>query len=93
MIAIAGGFPNVTFRVPGEDEPVTVESKEAADRCLGDGPETAPVRTEAKATLAARQKTWDEADERIGYSRTCEAERDAQDEYDQLAETLWQNPA
>lgn len=93
VIAIAGGFPNVTFRVSGQDEPVTVESEEAIDRWLGDGPETVMMRAEAKATLAARQRAWDEADERIGYSGACEAEQDAQDEYEQLAETLWESSA
>lgn len=93
VIAIAGGFPNVTFRVLEQDEPVTVESVKAIDRWLGDGPETTTARAEAKATLAARQQAWDEANERIGYSRACETERDAQDEYDQLAETLWESSA
>lgn len=44
VIAIAGGFPNVTFRVPGQDDPVTVSSEEAIGRWLGDGAETAAVR-------------------------------------------------
>lgn len=87
------GFPSVKLRIPGQHKPVVVETEAEIDRWLRSSPDTAMARVKARTRLAARREVWDDADERIGYSRTREAERDAQDEYDQLAETLWESPA
>src|SRR5262245_39500802 len=57
MIA-AIGFPCVDLIAPDQDHPVAAFTAEEIDRQLGDAPESAEARTQAKAVLAERQKAW-----------------------------------
>jgi hypothetical protein len=76
MIA-AVGFPNVDIALPNQKCVVAAYSMEEIDHRFGDAPETVDAKMHAKAVLAERQATWDELDERLGYSRAKQAEEEA----------------
>ncbi|MFN7089698.1 MAG: hypothetical protein ACK4P4_04025 [Allorhizobium sp.] len=71
------GFPQVDIALPDQDCVVAVFTLEEIDRRFGDGPEDAEAKRTAKAVLIERQAAWDALDERLGYSRTKQAEEEA----------------
>ncbi|MEO9338880.1 hypothetical protein ABFT80_15790 [Mesorhizobium sp. SB112] len=77
----------------GDGKYVTICSKAALDRVIGDRPDMAAIRARAEAELAERQARWDAADREIGYSVVIEAEREAEKREDGLLEALSLTPA
>ncbi len=75
----------------GED--VTICSKAALDRIIGDRTDMAAIRARAEADLAERQARWDAADKEIGYSVALKAERAAEQREESLLKTLSVTPA
>lgn len=92
-LVAAVGFPCVDLVAPDQEHPVPAFTIEEIDRRLGDGPESAGARVQAKAVLAERQKAWEALDERLGYSRAKEAEAEAFTVQEELATALWAEPA
>lgn len=92
LVSIAG-FPTVELRIPGRPEPISASTDADIDRWLGSGDDLAMARASARTALAILRREWDEADERIGYSRIRQEEDDAAEDAEQIAETLWDCPA
>lgn len=92
-LVAAIGFPCVDLIAPDQDHPVPAFTAEEIDRQLGDAPESAEARAQAKAVLAERQKAWNALDERLGYSRAKEAEAEAFTAQENLANALWAEPS
>lgn len=76
-----------------DGEGVTICSKAALDRIIGDRTDMAGIRARAEADLAERQARWDAADREIGYSVTLKAEREAEEREERLLKALSATPA
>ncbi|NGN45332.1 hypothetical protein G6N74_30270 [Mesorhizobium sp. CGMCC 1.15528] len=74
-------------------EGVTICSKTALDRVIGDRTDMAAIRSRAEADLAERQARWDAADREIGYSVALKAEREAEEREESLLKALSVTPA
>lgn len=73
----AVGFPQVDIALPDQKCVVAAFTIEEIDRRVGYAPENAQAKRTAKAALAERQAAWDALDERIGYTRSKQAEEAA----------------
>ncbi len=74
-------------------EGVTICSKAALDRVIGDRTDMAAIRARAEADLTERQERWDAADREIGYSVALKAEREAEQWEESLLKALSVTPA
>jgi hypothetical protein len=82
-----------TVIVLPDGEGVTICSKAALDRVIGDRTDMAAIRARAEADLAERQARWDAADREIGYSVALKAEREAEQREESLLKALSATPA
>ncbi|WP_412066252.1 hypothetical protein [Rhizobium sp. SYY.PMSO] len=92
ILQTVGRFPIVKLQVPGEEKPVVAYTDQEIE-CALPGPEMAEARQCAKDKLRSLRKMWNAEDERIGYSRAYEAEREVMDAELKLANALWKRPA
>jgi hypothetical protein len=76
-----------------DGEGMTICSKAALDRVIGDRTDMAAIRARAEADLAERQARWDAADREIGYSVALKAEREAEQREENLLKALSVTPA
>lgn len=87
------GFPRVVVTGGDREAPVSAFSMDEIDELLGDRPERAEAREQARSALAEQQRNWDALDERLGYSHAKQAERRAFAIRDECAHALWNEPA
>ena len=71
------GFPYVEIALSDQECVVAAFTIAEIDGLLGDVPKNTEAKMQAKATLAERQASWDAMDERMGYSRAKQAEKEA----------------
>jgi len=93
QLVAAVRFPRVEVLAPGGEQPAVAFTASEIDSVLGSGAETAEKRAAAKSTLRARRRAWQAMDKHLGYSLAKRAEVEAEAQSENLAESLWREPA
>jgi len=96
VFSMIPSYPSLSLQTEGRDEPVLVSARTEIDRWLP-GPEHTVARKCAKAKLSRLFNAWQRArcaaNEATGYSRVKEAEADASNRADELANVACNTPA